>query len=276
MTRGPARGWLALALWCACGWAQADLWVHVDERGVARWASSQLDSRYQLFARLAPEANPTSPSAHTAPLAPATPQATPKGVNPERIDRWHQLLGAGSALARFQADLETTAQRHGVDHRLLQALIAAESGFEPDAISPKGAVGLMQVMPDTARRFGVQGSRSQTVTNLLKQPALNLRTGTRYLAFLIKRFEGDLRLALAAYNAGEGAVDQAGRQVPNYPETQAYVHTVLQLYRLLKPEPPSQLPTAQPTEPVRHPVGVIPGRGNLPLGPAVAPAQPTP
>jgi soluble lytic murein transglycosylase-like protein len=118
---------------------------------------------------------------------------------------------------------------------LLQALIATESGFDPAAVSPKGAVGLMQIMPATAQRYGVRGDVTNPIERKLADPRTNVRTGARYLRDLIRMYPGQLELALAAYNAGEGAVQRAGNRIPNYPETQNYVKTVMQLYGMLKP-----------------------------------------
>jgi hypothetical protein len=118
------------------------------------------------------------------------------------------------------------ARRHSLDPDLVQAVVAVESGFRPDAVSPKGAQGLMQLMPATARALGVMDSFD---------PASNLDGGTRYLRALIQRYDGDLKRALAAYNAGEGAVARHGG-VPPYPETMAYVRKVLQR---AKPEAPA-------------------------------------
>jgi soluble lytic murein transglycosylase-like protein len=131
--------------------------------------------------------------------------------------------------------IREAASEHGLEFELLQAVIATESGFDPGAVSPKGAVGLMQVMPDTAERFGVRPVGKQSVSERLTDPRTNIQAGARYLAWLIGTFGGDVRLAVAAYNAGEGAVLKAGRQVPNYPETIDYVRKVTNLHYSLKP-----------------------------------------
>lgn len=120
--------------------------------------------------------------------------------------------------ARYAALIEAEATRQGVDPELVHAVIRAESSYRPRAESPAGARGLMQLMPATARRFGVTDRWS---------PAENLRGGIAYLKFLIKHFDGDLSLVLAAYNAGEGAVAKHGNQIPPYRETRTYVRRVL-------------------------------------------------
>lgn len=113
------------------------------------------------------------------------------------------------------------ASDNRLDPALLLAVIHAESGFNPAALSPKGAVGLMQLMPATAGRYGEPDPRD---------PARNVRAGAAHLRYLIGRY-GDLPLALAAYNAGEGAVERHGLQIPPYAETQQYVPRVMALYR---------------------------------------------
>jgi soluble lytic murein transglycosylase-like protein len=118
--------------------------------------------------------------------------------------------------------VQMLAQRHRVSAPLVLAVIDVESGFQPRAISPAGAMGLMQLMPATARRYGV---------NDPWDPAANLEGGIRYLRFLLDLFDGDLRLALAGYNAGEGAVIRHGRRIPPFAETQNYVPAVLARYR---------------------------------------------
>ncbi|MDD2924966.1 lytic transglycosylase domain-containing protein [Rhodoferax sp.] len=126
-----------------------------------------------------------------------------------------------------------------IDFELLQAIIATESGFDPRAVSPKGAIGLMQLMPATAERFGVVADKKTSVEKKLADPSINIRAGSRYLNYLLGLFAGQVELAVAAYNAGEGAVQRAGNRIPNFSETQNYVKTVMQLYQLLKP--PAQL-----------------------------------
>jgi hypothetical protein len=111
-------------------------------------------------------------------------------------------------------------QREGVDPRFIHAVIQQESNYDPDALSPSGARGLMQLMPGTARRFDCDD---------VKDEACNVEAGTKYLAWLLKRFNGDVKLALAGYNAGEGAVDKY-EGVPPYPETQSYVNKIVAHY----------------------------------------------
>lgn len=113
------------------------------------------------------------------------------------------------------------APRYGVDPDLVLAVIAAESAFDRTAVSPKGAQGLMQLMPETASRFGVANAFD---------PEQNLRGGMAYLAWLLDQFRGDLDLALAGYNAGEKAVEQH-RGIPPYDETREYVRRVRATYR---------------------------------------------
>lgn len=123
--------------------------------------------------------------------------------------------------SRWQAALRLAADTHGVEPSLLHAVIQVESGYNPKARSRAGAIGLMQVIPSTGRRFGATD---------LYDPAQNLQAGARYLAWLQRRFSGDLSLVLAAYNAGEGAVDRHGGRVPPYAETRAYVQKVIAIY----------------------------------------------
>jgi soluble lytic murein transglycosylase-like protein len=121
---------------------------------------------------------------------------------------------------RFDGIVLDAAARHKVDPALIKAVIDTESGWNPRAISRKGAVGLMQLIPETAQRFG--GG------NLL-DPAQNVEAGTTYLKALLDRYDGDLTKSLAAYNAGERAVDQSGG-IPGYPETVRYVRKVTDAY----------------------------------------------
>ncbi len=120
--------------------------------------------------------------------------------------------------------VERTAPRHGLDPLLVRAVIRVESAENPRAVSPKGAVGLMQLMPQTARELGVLDPY---------HPRDNVQGGMAYLARLLDRYDGNLALALAAYNAGPAAVDRYGG-VPPYPETQRFVDRVLGLYRRAK------------------------------------------
>jgi soluble lytic murein transglycosylase-like protein len=125
---------------------------------------------------------------------------------------------------RFAPLVQAAARAHGLPEALLQAMIEVESGFDATAVSPKGAVGLMQLMPGTARALRVRDARD---------PAANVDGGARYLKDLLARYGNDLALALAAYNAGPGAVERS-RGVPRIPETQAYVPRVIARYHRLQ------------------------------------------
>jgi len=121
---------------------------------------------------------------------------------------------------QFEQLIAKTADKHQVDPKLLHAVIQAESAYNPSAVSSAGAVGLMQLMPATAARFGVNDSYD---------PVQNIEGGTRYLKHLLHLFNSDLRLAVAAYNAGENAVIRHHHNIPPYAETQHYVSEVLAL-----------------------------------------------
>ncbi len=120
------------------------------------------------------------------------------------------------AKAKFQVYIDDAAKKHGVETKLIEAVILAESSFNPQATSHKGAMGLMQLMPATAKGLGVEDAYD---------PAQNIEGGTKYLKQLLATYKNDTRLALAAYNAGEAAVAKYGG-VPPYKETQNYVRKI--------------------------------------------------
>jgi soluble lytic murein transglycosylase-like protein len=131
-----------------------------------------------------------------------------------------QGLSESSPPDRLDRIVREAAQRHQVDPALVKAVISTESGWNPQAVSRKGAVGLMQLIPETAQRYGVGNAFD---------PAQNVEGGTTYLRTLLDRYNGDLTKSLAAYNAGERAVDQSGG-VPPIPETRRYVEKVTDAY----------------------------------------------
>ncbi len=118
--------------------------------------------------------------------------------------------------ARYANLIHASAQKHGMDANLIAHVIAAESNFDPKAVSRKRALGLMQLLPETAARYAVSN---------IFDPAQNIEAGTHYLKDLLARYRGNLRLALAAYNAGPEIVDRYGG-VPPFPETQSYVRSI--------------------------------------------------
>lgn len=124
-------------------------------------------------------------------------------------------------LARYAPLVSSAARSNGIDAALLHALVAVESAYNPRARSRKGAVGLMQVLPATAARYGVFD---------LEDPLQNLRAGCLYLRDLLQLFHENIDLAVAAYNAGENAVVRHGNRIPPYPETQRYVPQVVEIY----------------------------------------------
>lgn len=241
--------------------AHADLWAHVDERGVTHFAAEQLDTRYQLFFR-GTEFDSTRDM-------PAGTPATPHGM-PSAGARLLAFFDIAPGYKSIKHHLRAAAEQQAVDYELLQALIATESGFDAHAVSPKGAVGLMQLMPATASRFGVRADAKRSLEQKLTDPAVNVPTGTRYLRHLLDLFPGRMDLALAAYNAGEGAVQKAGNQIPAFKETQNYVRTVLALYTQLKPPAPVLAQRAAPGRVRMQLQGGAQGRGNLPPDTLVA------
>ncbi len=141
-----------------------------------------------------------------------------KPVNMARID----FKSRDANRKRFSRKIAEAAREHRVPEALLHAVITVESAYDPNAVSRAGAVGLMQLMPATATRYGVFNRHD---------PFANLNGGTRYLRHLMDLFDNNLNLALAGYNAGENAVKKYGNQIPPYDETQNYVRKVLELYR---------------------------------------------
>ena len=139
--------------------------------------------------------------------------------------------------APFGELIRKSAEKYGVDVDLVFSVVAAESNFNPKAVSRRNARGLMQLLPETAKRLGVRD---------IYDPAQNIDGGTRYLRDLLKLYEGDLALALAAYNAGPGAVQRYGR-IPPYNETIAYVRAIRKTYALRKSGNDKSSPSATAT-----------------------------
>ena len=229
--------------------AKADVWVYVDPQGKTYLSTEQVDERYTLFFRASIRSLQSGADA-TAPqvVLPDAPELSPKLA---------AFFDNSPRYRKAQPLLQDAARKYRLDYELLKALVTTESGFEPTAVSPKGAIGLMQVMPDTARRFGVDSDRWMSVEAKLVDPKINVSIGARYLRLLLDMFPGRTDLALAAYNAGEGAVQKAGNKVPNFKETQNYVATVIELYAALKPPATTSAPVPQVVgvKPVLNPYG---------------------
>jgi soluble lytic murein transglycosylase-like protein len=130
--------------------------------------------------------------------------------------------------ANYLQFVEAASQTTRVPSELIHAVIKVESNYNPRALSRKGAQGLMQLMPTTAKRFGNANSWD---------PKQNILTGAKYLRWLLDYFDQDVELAVAAYNAGESAVVRSGRQIPQYAETVRYVPRVMSIYKASKPKP---------------------------------------
>jgi len=172
-----------------------------------------------------------------APQAPAGRELIWLGLSPTSkagaTGKHDRVLQELPGYAAAKPHLEAAAVAQAVEPALVIAVAAAESGFNADAVSRKGALGLMQVMPATAERYGVPARASVQGGASVMEPRINAELGSRYLADLLRMFGGDKELALAAYNAGEGAVLKYGRRIPPYPETQQYVQRVMRFYRTL-------------------------------------------
>jgi soluble lytic murein transglycosylase-like protein len=182
--------------------ARADIYAYTDPAGTTHFSNVPNDSHYVLIAR-------------TPSVDPAIPEADAK-----RATAWL------ARSASYDAAIERAATAASVHAELLRAVIVVESGFNPRAISRRGAIGLMQLLPTTARRYGAFNAFD---------PEQNISAGARYLADLLTRYGAkNLDLVLAAYNAGENAVEHFGRKVPPYRETRAYVPNVLKVYHALR------------------------------------------
>ena len=178
-------------------------WMYFNERGVPRdparaawWLRHAVDAGVSLPARML---------------------SAVSGTDPQPDPQCGMLADDRPTRAQIEGWLNRWAPAYGLDPALVLAVIATESAFDPGARSPKNAQGLMQLIPATAERFGVED---------VWDPVQNMRGGMVYLRWLMDRFEGDVRLALAAYNAGEGAVEKYGG-IPPYRETREYVRRVL-------------------------------------------------
>ena len=192
---------IAFSLTVSSAWANAKIYTYLDAQGQRHYTDVPDNNRYRLLV--------LSPQDRTA--------------SGDRYD--FRLLAKAT---QYDSIIEHAAVSAALEPNLLRAVIVVESGFNSRAVSKRGAVGLMQLMPATASRYGVFNRYDARQ---------NVHGGARYLKFLIDRFGHDIRLALAAYNAGEEAVDRNGGQIPPFSETMAYVPRVLKIYKMLAEQP---------------------------------------
>ena len=255
--------------------AFADVWGYIDDKGVAHFSAERTDARYELFFK-GGESFDTERGLGGKAVT-AGPMSSKQAATNSKIQAYFDV---SHNFKLVKHHMREASKVHSVDFELLQALIVAESGFDAQAVSPKGAVGLMQLMPATAQRFGVRADKVKSIEQKLTDPKTNISAGTKYLRVLMQMFPGKLELAIAAYNAGEGAVQRAGNQIPNYKETQNYVKTVMQTYRALKP-PSGIAELRNGSSPARvrmemgGAIGGANGRGNM-VGPMTATPPPPP
>lgn len=181
------------------GISHADIYAYTAENGVSHFSNIPSDKSYQLYLK-----------------TPDT-QHRPANTSKNIARRIHSAKSG-----RFESYIEDAARIYQVDSALLHAVITAESNYNAAALSRKGAIGLMQLMPLTAKRFGVIDPYD---------PGQNIRGGAQYLKYLLGLFNNDLNLVLAAYNAGENAVRRYGNRLPPYQETMRYVPKVLGYYQ---------------------------------------------
>ncbi|MEO7810985.1 MAG: lytic transglycosylase domain-containing protein [Usitatibacter sp.] len=192
-----------LALAVAAAPAAADIYAFKDERGVVHFTNMPNgDKRFKMIRK-----EETSAGSGAA-------------VGAARVTQL--FMPAQADILRFSKMIDSASKTHGVESALVHAVITAESGYNPVATSRTGARGLMQLMPGTAARYGVRN---------ITDPQENINGGVRYLRDLITMFNGNLELAVAAYNAGENAVIRHGNRIPPYAETVHYVPKVLGFYR---------------------------------------------
>lgn len=247
---------LALAGLCATGAAHAELYGYIDQDGVAHFADEKIDDRYKLFLKDGGKLDTL---------------AMPRVAGVRMAGRPGRADGDAGKLFRYVLNhpnialvdpiIRQIAAAQNVDPALVKAVMAVESGFNPSAVSPKGAIGLMQVIPDTGVRFGIAADKRRSVEQKLTDPRLNISAGVRYLSWLQGQFPNNLELVLAAYNAGEGAVARYNNQIPPFPETRQYVSTVMEFYRIYQPSGVAVVRTGSPAGRVKMVIG---GRRNMP------------
>ena len=179
--------------------AQANIYAYTAADGSVSLSNVPVDQRYKTFVS----------EQNAAPVTLSLPESAGQSFPRARKAQYDQIV-------------EEVARVHGIEVALLHAVISVESHYNPRAVSSKGAAGLMQLMPATAKRYGVSDSFD---------PAQNLHGGAKYLRDLLTLFNSDMNLALAAYNAGENAVIRNGRRTPRFRETRDYVPRVLEYYR---------------------------------------------
>jgi len=213
---------VCLPMLCLMPSAMAQVWKYVDAQGVTHFTNEATSQGQQIIA-----------ADHDG-----RGKLLPNELSPELSEknalRAIQHAEAMPGYRHAQSSMQAAAQAHGLDYALVKAVATTESAFNPNAVSHKGAVGLMQIMPSTAAQYGLKAEPGRPVAQQLKEPELNLHMGARHLAGLTRMYPGRLDLALAAYNAGQGAVSRAGNQIPNYRETQDYVRKVLAIYKVLQ------------------------------------------
>jgi soluble lytic murein transglycosylase-like protein len=196
--RFPIVSFAVLGLLLGAHSARADIFAFTDAGGVTHFSNVPADSRFKLLISTPADSVTAPANGHTK--------------------DW--LVSS----AKYDAAIAGAAAANTVQPALVRALIVVESGFNPRALSKKGAIGLMQLLPATAKRYGVKDAYD---------PEQNIRAGTHYLKDLLARFDSNLELALAAYNAGEEAVERHGRHVPPFAETMNYVPNVMRVYQKL-------------------------------------------
>ncbi len=203
-----------------------EIYAYIDAQGKLLVSPQKSDARYVRFDP-ARRITPRMVTGKTSWIVPKTMSQSnlraawpAKSALNEAYETPPRLAGNSNAL-RYTPLIDSIAQEIGVSANLLHAVIQVESAYNPVATSAKGAQGLMQLIPATAQRFGVDQSF---------EPAANVRGGARYLKNLLSLFNNDIQLTLAAYNAGEGAVKKYNNTIPPYPETQAYVRRVQSLF----------------------------------------------
>jgi soluble lytic murein transglycosylase-like protein len=205
--------------------AHAQLASYLDEQGNLVYTNStapapRITPAKSSSAPISSQGSPSpQPASAPAPAPTQAPAAAPPSA-PAALAPAQPLVPVIQAPAALDQMVQQTAEKHNVDPALVRAVISTESNWNASALSSKGAQGLMQLVPGTARQLGVGNAFD---------PAQNVDGGVRYLGMLLQRYNGDLKLALAAYNAGPSIVDRFGG-VPNYRETRNYVEKVTSTY----------------------------------------------